>query len=470
MTRLDPIIRLAWESGAVRGAAQPFSLDLRERVLAFEFTDKASGADTAKLTLDNTDLSLFDSEAMQAGNKLRVQWGYPHSLYPVQSVTIKKVKGFRRLSIEGTAEEASRLIREQKTRTWVEATEFEVAEEIAREMGFFDSRSRQIERGDIEVARRGITQSGETDLGLLLRLARRIGATFYISSGVFHFHARREGRPPLKTVTYFADQEGTIIGDPEIEHDVRGRPGRVVRRGRSPRARATTEGTASNREDRTRPILGDVLPCPDPREVSWDEIQYHLLNQGIDVELQQSVPPERPEAQSDVSPTTAESDGEATSQARQRFRGGQRSAVKLSLTLVGDTEIRADNTIRVEGIGEKYSGNYYIEETTHSISPGNYTTKVKLNRNATSRSRGGGRSRRRSTDGSTAAIPAGADLPFSSEFGTWDCQGNFNVEDPPASDVEQREETDADGVTRVRYDPRTGLGVSEPGVPWEEDW
>jgi phage protein D len=470
VTRLDPIIRLAWESAAVRNAAQPFSLDLRERVLSFEFVDKARGADTAKLTLDNSDLSLFDSEAMQAGNKLRVQWGYPFALYPVQVVTVKKVKGFRKLTIEGTAEESSRLLREQKTRTWVEATEFEVAEEIAREMGFVDERSRQIERGEIEVARRGITQSGETDMGLLLRLARHIGATFYISSGVFHFHEPREGRPPLKTVTYFTDQEGTILGDPEIEHDVRGRPGRVVRRGRSPRERATTEGAASNREDTTRPILGDVLPCPDPSEVTWDDIERGLLEQGIDVELQQSIPPEQPEAQSDVSPTTAESDGEATSQARQRYRGGQRSAVKLSLTLVGDVEVRADNTLRVDGIGEKYSGNYYIEETTHSLAPGKYTTKVKLKRNATSRSRGGGRSRRRSTDGGTTAVPAGADLPFSSEFGTWDCQGNFNIEEPPSADTEALREYDADGTTRVRYSPRTGLGVSTPGDPWEEDW
>lgn len=470
MTRLDPIIRLAWEPRAVRGSARPFDDDLRERVLSWEFTDKASGADQAKLTLDNSDLSLFDSEALQNGNRLRVQWGYPHNTYPVQVVTLKKVKGFRKLSIEGTAEEASRLIRQQKTRTWVEATEFEVAEEIARELGFVDPRSREIEQGDIEVARRGITQAGETDMGLLLRLARHIGAICYISSGVFHFHERRERRRPLKTVTYFADQEGTIIGDPDIEHNVIGRPGRVVRRGRSPRDRATTEGSASNREDSSRPALGEELAVPDPQGPSWDEIERGLLEQGIDVELEQSVPPETPDGQSDIGCTTVMTSREATSQARQRFRGAQRSALKMNLTLVGDPEVRADNTIRVEGMGEKYSGNYYIVEATHSLTAGKYTTKLKLDRNGTSRSRGGGRSRRRSQDGSTAAVPVGADLPFSSMFGSLDCRGEFNLGEPPDSDVEQREETDNDGTSRVRYEPRTGFGVSEPGAPWEEDW
>ena len=470
MTRLDPIIRLAWESGAVPGAARPFSDDLRERVLSWEFTDKSRGADKAKLTLDNHDLSLFDSESMQNGNKLHVQWGYPQKMYPTQVVTIQKVKGFRKLMVEGTAEEARRFLGVQRTRTWENATEFDVAEEIARQLGFIDERTRAVEDAGIDVARRGITQSGETDMQFLTRLARRIGAIFYISSGVFHFHQPHEGVPPLKTVTYWSDGAGQVIGDPDIEHNVQGRPGRVTRRGHSPRDRASTEGVASNREDAGRPVLGEVLPCSDPTSIDWDALERGLEGQGFTDDFPQSVPPEQSEAQSDVSPTSAESDTEAQSQARQRFRAGQRGAIKIGLTVVGDVDLRADTTLRLEGVGEKYSGNYYIEEAVHTLNPGNYQTKCKLKRNATSRSRGGGRSRRRSVSANTANMPAGADLPFSSEFGTWDCQGNFNIEDPPAGEVSQVNDVDGDGVSRVRYDPRTGLGVTRPADPWEEDW
>jgi len=470
MPPLDPIIRLAWEASAMRDVARPFSEELQSRVLSWEFVDKSRGPDKAKLTLDNNDLSLFDSESMQAGNKLYIQWGYPHDMYPVQIMRVQKVKGFRKLVLEGVAEESSRLQGVQRTRTWVDSTEFDVANEIARQMGFVDERSRMVEVGDIEVQRRGISQAGETDMEFLIRLAHRVGATFYISSGVFHFHPRREYLQPLLTFTYWRDSAGSIIGDPEIEHNVQGRPGRVTRRGHSPRDRATTEGVASNREDPGRTVLGEVLPCSDPTAIDWDALERGLSEQGIDAELGQSTPPEQPEAQSDVSPTTAESDTEARSQARQRFRSGQRSSVKMSVTFVGDVGLRADTTIRLQGLGEKYSGNYYVDEAVHSLAPGQYRVKCKLKRNATSRSRGGGRSRRRSIDGSTTSIPAGADLPFSSEFGTWDCRGNFNVDEPPDTDVSQVEEVDADGVTRVRYDPRTGLGVSRPADPWDEDW
>jgi len=466
MPALDPIIRLAWESSTVRGAAQPFSDELRQRVLSWEFTDKSSGGDQAKIDLDNSDLSLFDVEALTAGNKLHVQWGYPHDMYPAQVVTIEKIKGFRKLTIEGSAEEARRFIGIQRTRTWEDVTEFDVAEEIARGLGFVDSRTRSIEAGDIDAPRRGITQAGETDMEFLIRLAGHVGAVFYISSGVFHFHERREGRPPLLTFSYWG---GEIIGDPEIEHNVQGRPGRVTRRGHSPRSRSAVEGSASNREDTGRPVLGEVLPVSDPDGVNWDELEAGLDEQGFDAPPRTSTLGED-EAQSDVSPSTAESDGEARSQARQRFRHAQRESVKMSVTFIGNVGLRADNTIRLDGLGEKYSGNYYIAECVHSVSAGDYKTKCKLQRNATSRSRGGGRSRRRAQDGATAGVPAGADLPFTSEFGTWDCQGNFNIDEPPGVDVEQVDDVDGDGQERVRYEPRTGLPQSREAELWEEDW
>jgi phage protein D len=471
MPSLDPIIRLAWESSAVRGTARPFDSFLRERVVSWEFTDKASGADTAKLTMDNHDLALLDMEAMRAGNRLHVQWGYPHDMYPTQVVTVEKVKGFRKLTLEGTAEEARRFIGIQRVRTFENATEFDVADEIARSMGFVDARSRMVEQGEIETARRGISQTGETDMEFLIRLAGTVGATFYVSSGVFHFHPRREDRPPLLTFTFWDDEQGTIIGDPEIEHNVQGRPGRVQRRGRSPRERTDVDGTASNQDDRSRPVLGEELPVTDPEGVDWDAVEAELDSQGFEQPaLPQSEQPEEREAQSDVSPTTAESDSEATSQARQRFRGAQRQAIKLGITFVGDAGLRADNTIRIEGIGEKYSGNYYLEEAGHSVKPGIWAIKTKLKRNATSRSRGTGRSRRRTVDQGTRSAPAGADLPFTSTFGTWDCQGAPNTDAPPDSDVDQVEDVDAEGETRLRFEPRAGAPRTDVYEPWEEDW
>lgn len=468
MPPIDPIIRIGWQPSTVRNRVIEFDANLRERVLQWEFTDKSRGADKGKLTLDNSDMTLADHEAFAPGARMFVQWGYAHSIYPTRNFSVEKIKFSKKVEVEGTVSAARAFIGQQRTRTFENATEFEVAEEVARSLGFVSTRSRDIEQGDVVVERRGITQAGETDMAFLQRLARQVGATMYVAGDVFHFHERRLGRQPALTFTYFADQVGHIIGDPDIEHTVQGRPGRVTRRGRSPRQRRDVQGDASNREDRNRPTLGQELCVSDPQGLDWPSIARDL---GIEEdEITQSTLPPQQEAQSDVSASTAETDERATSQAQQRFRSGERSSIKMSLTLIGNPEVRADGTIRVEGLGEKYSGNWYVEEAVHTVSSSGYQTKVKLQRNATSRTRGTARSRRRTVDQASTSVPAGSDLPFSSEFNTWDCWGDQNTGDVPDVEVQQVAEQDRDGQTRMRFSPTTGHLESRPAEPWEEEW
>lgn len=469
MPSLDPILRIGWQPSVSRGRSIEFDSDLRERVIQFEYTDVSSGADKGKLVMANHDLALFDHEGFRPGARLYVQWGYVHSMHPVRVITIEKAQGFRQLSIEGNVSEARRFLGIQRTRTFENATSFEVAETIARELGFTSTRSRSIERGSIVEQRRGITQAGETDMAFLLRLAGEVGAVAFVTGEVFHFHERSLGTAPIKTFTYFTDQVGTIIGDPSIEQSAQGRPGRVVRRGHSNRNRSTVEGVASNREDRSRPLLGEELPVTDPLGFDWTSISRDL---GTDSEsMEQTIAPPQEDAQADVSTTTAETEEVATSNARQAFRRGEREAVKIDLTIIGDPEVKADSTIRLEGIGQRYSGNYYIKEAVHSVGSGGYTTKVKLDRNGTSRSGSSGRSRRRVVSQATASLPAGADLPFSGHFDIWDGQGELNIDEPPQDEVVEISEVDSDGETRVRWQHRNGEPLqSRASEPWEEDW
>ena len=54
--------------------------------------------------------------------------------------------------------------------------------------------------------------------------------------------------------------------------------------------------------------------------------------------------------------------------------------VKASVTCVGLPDLRAGQRVRIEGVGARFSGSYFITETTHTISDGGYTTKFSARR------------------------------------------------------------------------------------------
>ena len=54
--------------------------------------------------------------------------------------------------------------------------------------------------------------------------------------------------------------------------------------------------------------------------------------------------------------------------------------VKASGTCVGLPDLRAGQRVNIEGLGVRFSGTYFITETTHTINDGGYTTKFNARR------------------------------------------------------------------------------------------
>lgn len=55
-------------------------------------------------------------------------------------------------------------------------------------------------------------------------------------------------------------------------------------------------------------------------------------------------------------------------------------AVKASGTTVGLPDLRAGVNVQIQGLGPRFSGRYFVTETTHSIGEGGYTTKFTARR------------------------------------------------------------------------------------------
>jgi phage protein D len=71
-------------------------------------------------------------------------------------------------------------------------------------------------------------------------------------------------------------------------------------------------------------------------------------------------------------------------QARERacaiLQDRQKEMIKASGTTVGLPDLRAGNKIQITNIGARFSGTYFVTETTHSISDSGYTTRFKARR------------------------------------------------------------------------------------------
>lgn len=71
---------------------------------------------------------------------------------------------------------------------------------------------------------------------------------------------------------------------------------------------------------------------------------------------------------------------EANSLARDKLRNQFNQMVTASGTTVGLPDLRAGRTIVIAGLGERFNGEYYVTETTHTIGDNGYTTEFSAER------------------------------------------------------------------------------------------
>ena len=335
-------------------------LDLGDRLIGFTFEDSEQKADKVALQLDNFDLSLFDRKDIAGGAVLEVSWGYPGNMAPPRRVVLKKLKGFTTLTLEGRATSVL-MDRESRTRAWEGKTRAQVAEEIAREQGysgaFLDIEETQ---EVIEV----INQAGETDARFLKRLAGREGFDFFVDDGGFHFRERKQASTPTHVFTWYSDPGRGDLLSLKVESDLTKRVGKVTLRGRDPLTHSTIESAATN-DSTERATLAEVIEVVDP---DTGETRLETRN-----------------ATASVHTSTAKTANQIRRESSARYRRAERSAVKLSMRVVGDPSLHAKSIVEVRGISALLSGKYYLREVKHVIAASGYTCDLKLTRDGSGR-------------------------------------------------------------------------------------
>lgn len=327
-------------------------IDVSDRVLSLEYQDCEHKADKLSLAIDNEDLSNFDDPVWRKGNMLIVSWGYPEAMAVPRTCQIRKVMGFKRLTIEALGHEVLLNV-ETKVRVFENSRRSEVVRLIAEEWGFRDQSLLHIQ--DTGVQREHITQARMTDAQFLRRLAKKEGFEWFIDHDGFHFHERNFFQRSIRTLTYYSDPDLSEIQDITIENDVTRRAGSVNMRSHNPTQRRTIDVDANILTEAQRAVLGNVVEAPGKTEKGtpgFKSIAHHV-----------------------VAPTTENDEASVKRHATAHFKQAQQRAVKCNITLEGDPNIQAKSVIDLRGIGKRLSQLYYVRGTSHRID-GAYTMSL----------------------------------------------------------------------------------------------
>lgn len=187
-----------------------------------------------ELYFDNRDMSLFgDDVLMRKGSEISFTFGYPSRDRDAGIFVIKGHDASANLKVTCHERKRNKLGRLTKARYWEDAKRSEVVRLVLLQSGI---PSASIEIDESALALPIITQTRESDLQLIERLAREEHKEFWLDKAGAHWVEPKRGQKPVKRfkVTKGLIGAGEITGYPKIESFGAGVPGRITLRGIDP--------------------------------------------------------------------------------------------------------------------------------------------------------------------------------------------------------------------------------------------
>lgn len=353
------------------GQAKPEPLDLNfvlegqisSRLRSFSFTDSEKGADKCSFTLWNRDLRFPDDPAFDQGNKLVVAFGYAGYLSdPFEMIVVDPLPGFEfKVEAQSTAILVNKL---KRTDLWKGLKWSQIIERIAERNGY-GATVRSID--DAGSAPHEIPQNGKTDAEFCKWIAKQVGFQFWIDRNGFFFGPRKLDQPSARTFTLGAEGPDGLLDFPAFEKAPRNNPGKVKLQGVDTKTKKPFEVTADDKSTKDRAGLSSILELIDP--VS-----------GASSLRETAAAPEA------VASTSAQTKEEAQTRADGLYKLAQTTPRKCTASAYGDPKLSAKSVVTLSNIGQRLSGNYYVNEVVHTLSNGDYKIAMKCQRDGTSTS------------------------------------------------------------------------------------
>lgn len=300
---------------------------------------------------DTVAMKWSDGDLFKAGKELEIRLGYRDRLETLMTGEITALelsvasREIPTLIVQGY-DRSHRLMRGRRLRTFTNVTDAEIARSVATDLSLTP------EVADTQQIFEYVLQCNQTDLEFLRERARRIGFEVLVRDKTMFFRPRGIGRGEAATLSRDSD---LLEFRPRLS--TLGPSPRVVVRGWNPQQKESLVGHADT-GDATATMGGATLGAAAVEEIFGAAETASVA---------------RPQF----------SQAEADQIARAAFNEAALSYISGEGVCVGRTDVRAGEVINIAGLGERFSGPYYVTSATHSYTPARgYRTRFAVRRNA----------------------------------------------------------------------------------------
>lgn len=306
-----------------------------------------AGWDTVEMKVKWIDDKLF-----REGNPIEIEMGYRDHLQPVFSGEITGLEpdfpeGRPPVFTVRAYDRRHRLMRRRKTHSFINLKDSDIASQLARETGL----DPKVE--DSKVKLPYVLQHNQTDLEFLLWRARRIDYEVVVEDRTLLFRPRKIEKTAKLTL-----RRDIELLEFRPRMTTMGQVEEFTVRGWNPKEKK--EIVAHSTAGDLATAMGGTVSGPSNVREVFSKTGSTLVT------------------------TPVQSQEEADRIARQRFSEIALGYVRAEGNCIGDPQLRAGTMIKIEGIGERFSGLYYVRAVDHrySLQKG-YRTGFSARRNAT---------------------------------------------------------------------------------------
>ena len=327
---------------------------IEARVLSIKAESNLEILDMFEIRFYDHDLMLVNSDDLAIGKPIELKLGYQENqLTSVATCEIISWEpeyppgGAAYLTVRGY-DKSFRLSREKKSRSFVEMKDSDIATQIAQEMNLTPHVDSTPEVHPY------VFQRNQANLEFLLERAQRINFEMYIEGSDLYF------RNPL------SNQAGSVTlkwGESLISFAPRlssfNQVSEVIVKGWDPSSKKEIVGKAGSGDEHTN--LGGTQTATEIAESAHGATQTFKVTQPIS------------------------SQAEADALARAHFNRLSMNFITGEGKALGNPAIKAGAVIDIEGLGDKFTGSYYVVRANHIFNAAGYVTMFEVKKNSLGR-------------------------------------------------------------------------------------